>query len=113
MPASSYASGDLDRRVSVQQRGSNVDANGQQSMVWTELFSSWANIAPMGGTEMLAAQAINAESTHNVVMRWRPNVTAGMRLVYQGRVFNILNINDQNMAHQILELTCSEGLNQG
>jgi SPP1 family predicted phage head-tail adaptor len=73
----------------------------------------WGEINPLAGRELELAQAINAEVTHQVTLRYRPGVTVAHRLVYQGRIFNITNVLDVETRHRTLELACSEGLNNG
>jgi SPP1 family predicted phage head-tail adaptor len=105
--------GELNRRVTIQQRATGKDADGQPSETWQDLLSCWAAIRPLGGRELLLAKSVQAESTHEVTMRYRTTVTAGMRIVYEGRIFNITNINDVDTKHQTLVASCVEGTNQG
>ncbi len=113
MPGNPVRAGDFNRRISIQQRSTAPDSFGQASQTWTELIACWARLEPLSGRELLSAQAINAEVTHLVEIFYRPTVTAAMRVVYQGRIFNIQSVIDPDMAHVSLELLCSEGLNQG
>ena len=113
MPTTAVRSGDFNRRISIQARDNTPDSFGQISSAWTEVLNCWARIQPLSGRELMAAQAINAEVTHQVGIFFRPTVTAAMRAVYQGRVFNIHSVIDPEMAHFTLELLCSEGLNEG
>lgn len=105
--------GDLNRRITIQQRSSTPDSYGQQSGAWTDVVTCWAGIEPLTGRELLAAQAVNTENTHQVKLRYRTGITAAMRVVYQGRLFNILSVIDPDTAHVALHLLCSEGLTQG
>lgn len=105
--------GSLRRRVTLQSRATAHDAYGQQSTSWATVATTWADIQPLSGRELLSAQAQQAETTHKVLIRYRAGVTSAMRLLYQGRVFNIQSVTDPDMAHVTLELLCSEGLNQG
>lgn len=107
------AAGDLNRQVTVEQRAVTRDTFGQQTTTWTTFCNTWAKIEPLSGRELQLAQAINPETSHMVVIRYRPGVTTAMRVTYQGRHFNILGILDVEMAHVALELTCAEGLIDG
>jgi SPP1 family predicted phage head-tail adaptor len=105
--------GDLSRRILLEQRNETVDTFGQRSNTWTKALDTWASIRPLSGHELLSAQAINAETTHEVVIRYREDVTSAMRVVYQGRYFNVQSVLDADMKHRKLTLLCSEGLNAG
>lgn len=113
MQGNAVRGGDFNRRVSIQARSSTKDSFGQAAQTWTEQLNCWARIEPLSGRELVLAQAQNAEVTHLVEIFYRPTVNAAMRVVYQGRVFNIQSVTDPDMAHVTLELLCSEGLNQG
>lgn len=105
--------GDLNRQVSLQQRTSARDTFGQGSVTWTEIAKVMAAIKPLSGRELQIAQAMNAEVTHEVTIRWRRTINAGMRLVYQSRIFDIHSIVDVEMRHEALQLSCGEGLTGG
>lgn len=106
-------SGDLNRRIAIQQRTTTPDGYGQQTTTWTDVITCWASIEPLNGRELVQAQAVQAETTHQVTILYRSSITAAMRVVYQGRVFNILSVIDPDTSHVALQLLCSEGLNQG
>ena len=109
----SIRTGDLNRRITLQARNTALDTWGQQTTTWTDLLTCWASIAPLSGRELELAKAINAAISHEITILYRPGVTASHRAVYQGRVLNIEAVLDPNMAHEVLQLMCSEGLNPG
>ena len=113
MTAVVVQAGTLNRRITLQTRAPAQDSYGQESITWSDWATCWAHIRPMSGREILAAQAINAETTHIVTIRYRPGVNAGMRLLFGSRIFNIEAVIEPEMAHVTLELQCSEGMNQG
>ena len=105
--------GQLRRRVTIQQRSATQDEYGQPLNSWTDVTTVCAAIEPMSGRELLAAQAVNSEVSHNVTIRYIPGITAAMRLNYGGRLFNIHSVLDENERHRMLTLQCSEGMNDG
>lgn len=113
MTAIVLSPGELNRRITLQTRTSTQDTYGQAQDTWTDWATCWAKIESMSGNEMVAAQAINAELTHKVTIRYRPGVLASMRLLYGDRIFNIGSVVEPEAAHVSLELTCGEGLNRG
>lgn len=104
---------DLRRQVKIQQRASGVDTLGQPIPTWTDFCTSWAGIQPLSGRELEMAQAIHTEVNHMVTLRYRSGITAAMRVLYQGRIFNIQSVMDVDTRHKTLQIMCSEGLNNG
>lgn len=106
--------GPLNKQVTVQQRAPGKDSHGQRLQTWTDhLANLWAAIEPVSGRELVAAQAVNAEVSHVVRLRHRAGITAGMRVLYQGRIFDIQAVLDPAMRHEQLRLLCLEGLSEG
>lgn len=113
MTAVVLRAGELDRRVTLQQRSGSKDAFGQQLTTWSDMATVWANIRPTNGREILTAGAIAAEVSHIVTIRYRPGIAPSMRLLYGSQVFNIVAVVEPELAHVSLELYCGAGLNQG
>lgn len=113
MSSPSIRAGELNRQITIQARSATKDSFGQESTTWTDVITCFASISPLSGRELIAAQAQVAETTHEIQIRYRNWVTPANRVKYQGRVFNILNVLDEDMRHKSLRLLCSEGLNQG
>jgi len=105
--------GSLNRVVTIQQRSMAVDTFGQQSETWTTLLTARASVEPMSGSELVAAGAQLDETMITVVVRYRPSITAAMRLTYQGAVYNILSVVDDYARHRKLTLMCQQGLTRG
>jgi SPP1 family predicted phage head-tail adaptor len=110
--------GDLRHRVRIQKRSVVTDTFGAQSHVWTDVATVWADISPMSGRELLAAQAINVDISHVVTIRYQPQfaspkAVAAMRILYGERIFNISAPRDVDERHRQIELQCAEGLNDG
>ena len=105
--------GTLNRVVEVQTRAAGKDDFGHQPETWTTAFTARASIEPMSGSEMVAAGLQLGQTTILVVMRYRPCVTAAMRVVYEGNVYAILSVLDENEKHRKLTLTCQQGLKRG
>lgn len=110
--AGEFDSSRLNRRITLQQRGT-PNPMGPSAADWSDVVTTWAEIRPLQGRELVSAQAINAEVTHEVLIRYRANVTSSMRAVYQGRVLDIRAVLDEVTAHRFQRLLCSEGLTQG
>lgn len=105
--------GDLGRRIKIQQRTGTRDAFGQSLLIWTDLLTCWASLEVTSSTEVDAGQALFAEAIYQIVILYRPTVTAAMRVIYQGKVLDILAVTDDGLRHERLTLTCKQGMTQG
>jgi SPP1 family predicted phage head-tail adaptor len=111
--------GKLRTRVTVQQRTATLDTFGQQSVAWSALLSNVpVELNALTGRELLAAQAVNAEVTHEVMMRYHselanPVAVAGMRLQYGTRLFDLRACLIDEKVPRGIRLLVSEGLTEG
>ena len=110
--------GTLRHRLVIQRRTATQDSVGGQSTAWTTIATVWAEISPLSGREQLAAQAVQAEITHQITVRWQPlfanpKVVASYRGLDNGRIFNISSSINQDERNRIVVLQATEGLNEG
>lgn len=89
------------------------DAGGTPSVTWTTFSTEWCEITPLQGRELLAAQQMNAEVTGKVRMRYRPGVTAEMRINFGGRYMDILAVTNISERNRELVLFTKEGVSVG
>lgn len=54
----------------------------------------WGRLIPVTATERADASRAESAASHRLVVRWRGDVTAAMRFVAAGRVFNVLGAYD-------------------
>lgn len=101
--------GKLRHRVQIQALSQVQDlATGEMLDTWTELATVWANVVPLRGQERFEAQQVQAELSHRVEMRYRPDVTSKNRLLYDGRILEIASVADFEERHRELNLMCVE-----
>ena len=68
-------------------------------------FEVWANVSPATGREYEEAQKLRAETTYNVTTRYFENITPDFKILFRGRVMNIvsvLNIGELNAELRII-----------
>lgn len=73
--------GRLSRWVSLEQRVETANDMGEVTWIWEEVCKIWAEIAPLNGREFIAAQQVQSNVTHAILIRYRTGVTAKMRIV--------------------------------
>jgi len=100
--------GDLRRRVTLEAPADVVDEIGGVTRSWVVVATLWARIETPRGATRLAAERLEQALGHRVTLRWRDDVTGGMRLRYGARVFAIRAVRDPDESRRSLVLDCEE-----
>lgn len=102
--------GSLRRRIQIQKPVTTTDGEGTESVVWSPLVSTWAEIDWLQGRQVLEAEQVEHPRTVTVTVRNQPSIpiTAAMRVVYGVRVFEIQAIVPDQEPPRSLALTCTE-----
>lgn len=105
-------SGTLNKRVTIQSPTTPTSDGAGGTIAtepWTDLATVWASVSPLTGRETLQAQAVEAETTHRVTIRYRDCVTARSRILLGERVFKITAPpRDTDERHRELVIDCVE-----
>lgn len=110
----SLAAGRLRHRVAIQRRVLAQDTSGNTTHTWANIATVWAAIEPLSTREFIAAQSVQSEVTARIVIRYRANIDASMRIVHKDKIYNIHGIlADKDSGLEYLTLPVSEGVNDG
>lgn len=105
------SAGELDQRVTLQQRASGQDSLGQASGAWQDVATVWARREPLRGRELFAAGEMQASADVRFTIRWRTAVTASMRVLWNSVPHDIVGEPiDVDSGGHTLELMCATGL---
>ena len=103
--------GPMRQRVTIQTLSESADGYGQRVQSWIDSGTFWASIKNLSGREAVNAKQVKADSTHQVTLRYvgtlfsTPGLLPSMRLVFNGRFFSILyinNVDERNREYQLL-----------
>lgn len=105
--------GPLRHRVTVQVKSTTQNAYGEEAITYTDLPTQpqiWANVRPASGRELFAAGASQqlSELMHRVEIRYRTDLSAEHRIVWENRNLDIESIQDPSGRRQSLVLLCRE-----
>lgn len=103
----------LNQRITIQHRTMGKDALGQESETWTDVCTVWAEMEPLTGRTLFAAQQANSLVTVRGRIRYRPDVLAGMRALWRGQPHGIEAALDEKGSRQWLQLMCTAGVGDG
>ena len=106
--------GRLDKRISIESRSATLDSYGQEINSWSVVGVVWANVKPVGGREKMKAMQVDSLLTHTVAIRFDkrfmpPRTVDAWRIVYDGRLFNIVSAMDLDEAGKYIIFDCVEG----
>lgn len=89
--------------------------SGHQAETWAS-FSAQpipAEVLTGPGRELRAAGAEMAETDARIAMPYLPGVTQQMRVLWDGKIYNITGIEYDATARREIRITCVEGRNDG
>ena len=104
-------SGMLRHRVTLQRFQQGQDAYGGPVKTWEDVAIVWASLEAMSGREFFASQQAQSEVTQRIRIRYRAGVTADMRVIHNGKVFNIVAPLPDNRGRELV-LMCREVSNE-
>jgi len=110
----SLAAGQLDQRISIEQRISVVNDLGEEEPTWSTLATVWARAEPLRGREYFAAAQLQGEVDVRFTIRHRTDVDRTMRVQWRGQAYDIVSppIEPQG-GREYLELMCVQGKRDG
>ena len=99
--------GMLRHSVTLQRFQQGQDAYGGPVETWEDVATVWASLEAMSGREFFASQQAQSEVTQRIRIRYRADVTADMRVIHNGKVFNIVAPLPDNRGRELV-LMCRE-----
>ena len=106
--------GRLRHRVRIDRRVDTRDgASGAVVTTWTPVTERDAELVPLSGRELIAAQAVQSEIVARAVLRFTEGLDATMRLVCHGVIYNIRAVLPDPTFKRHVTLMLSAGVNNG
>jgi SPP1 family predicted phage head-tail adaptor len=68
----------------------------------------WANVRTLTGRALYQAQQVHAEINSKVIIRYRNDIKANMRIKYGNRTLEVIYPVNMNEENRYLELSCKE-----
>ena len=96
------------RRATIQSKVINYDSYNEPIETWSDASSVWSDIITTGGGEFYAAQKLNASTQAVFKIRYKNDVKVTDRIKYNGRIFEILSVNDVDEAHVEIQISTKE-----
>lgn len=100
--------GELVNRITIQQNTPSTNADGTKIENWIDVITVWAAYEAKSGRELFAALRFNSEVNAIFRIRYQPDINVEMRVIFWGRQFDILFINDSGKYSGEMILACRE-----
>lgn len=95
--------------LTLQQEVSATNASGGRVRSWETVADVWGEVTLGNGQKEWAGGQLEPRLLHRITLRYRPDVTPGMRLVFEGRVFSIHSVGVVDERKALLEIIAEEG----
>lgn len=98
--------GQFNSPIMFQKLDGSADALGQPVQSWTDVGDDWADIRYLNGLETVKAGAEASISSVSVRIRYRTDITPGMRLTDGEAVYKILVVQPDRARREYVDLVC-------
>jgi SPP1 family predicted phage head-tail adaptor len=107
--------GRLRHRITIDELIVDINSDGAQvEQWWTAHRMVPAEISPLSGRELIAAQAVQSKVSTRIVIRYRPGIMPSMRVAHRGTVYNVQAvICDPASGIEWITLLCTSGVDDG
>ncbi len=89
-------------------RSRAADGGGGAILTWSAVATVWASVRPAGGAESYALDRVAGKVSHEIVLRYRSDVTPEMRLRAGSRIFEIRAAFDPDQRRHWLKCLAEE-----
>jgi len=100
----------LRHQITIETVSESQDSSGAIVSAWSTHAVVMAAYEPQGGSESFKEDQEQATQSVKFRIRYLAGVTAKMRIVYDGRHFDILSVADVGGRQKQLHLMCSENV---
>lgn len=111
----SLEAGKLRHRIIILQPDSEQDSDtGEMETVWTELATVWGAWEPYSTKDFIAAGSVQNETSCRAIIRYRTDITAGMRVSFRSKTYEIVGppLPDKESGLEYLTLMLSDVINE-
>ena len=98
--------GVLNQQVRLEVQTTVQDDYGQPLNEWLPVATLWAAVEPLQGREYIAASMLTSAVEARIRLRYRPGVTAAMRVIHGQDTYGIQAVIHIKSARQELQLMC-------
>jgi SPP1 family predicted phage head-tail adaptor len=98
--------GELSTKITLQKQTVSQQAGGFDVPNYITIADAWARWTNVHGSEVWASQAVQAKAPATVLIRYRADVDLTCVLLLDGKVYEIISIDDIQNRHEYQEIKC-------
>ena len=102
--------GKLNKIITIQSSTEALDAYGGTLKTWATFARAWAAVIPLRSRDLLAAQAALNETVVRFNIRYVAGVTAGMRILYDSKYYDITAVINVDSGNKMLDIMTKVGV---
>lgn len=100
--------GELKHRITFLKCIIQTNENGFEAETWEPFKTVWAKIENLSGREYFAAAQVKAEKTVKFTIRYLEGLDETMRILFEGKVYNITSIDNIKYQNRFVEIKALE-----
>lgn len=103
--------GALRNLVTIQTRNAGTDAAGQPVTTWTTLLTAYADVRGSTGLGAIrGSREVGTEvDAYSFRIRYREGLDSGLRVVFNGRTFDVIEVRMDYAGREWTDLVCRTG----
>lgn len=105
--------GKLRHRVTIQSPPTAQDEVGQPVGDWVDFATVWADVRFINGLEAARTGIPTSAVTASIRIRYLAGVSANMRVLHDGKVFDVKAVLPDSTSRRYLDLSAQTGNNNG
>ncbi|WP_296969169.1 phage head closure protein [Tepidanaerobacter sp. EBM-38] len=105
--------GELNKRITLQRPIITINERGFEEETWEDVKTVWAKVTNLHGREYYAAAAVQAENTVKFTIRYLEGVDTTMRILFQGKHYDITAIDNIKYQNRYMEIKALEVVASG
>lgn len=105
--------GELDKRITFQRKVTTTNENGFEVEILEDFKTVWAKVSNLHGREYFQAAAVKAENTVRFTIRYLEGIDTSMKILLQGRQYNITSIDNIKYQNRFIEIKAQEVVQSG
>ena len=98
--------GKMRESIELQSKSVTRDAAGGEVVTWSTVATVFAQAQPISGREFVAMRAAQSTITHRFRLRYLTGINTGMRVLWAGVAYDILEAINVDARNRQLELLC-------
>lgn len=101
--------GRLRQKIEIQKLTRHADGAGGATESWSKFADCYAEVSPVSAAQLAFYEKLEHRVTHKILIRYLPGLSHEMRVLFEGRVFQVQSFRDLEERHQFHEIMAEEG----